>query len=161
MCTTCVCVRVCVCASQSIKGQAVVLAGWGWNVTRLTAACCGTQIPQTSPAKGPFLSCPQTHTQRYTSYNTHCCKITPKQSGTCGESSVRTVLRLIVWLLWRAISSGRRKRACVRVCEGSVCFFNTRGSVTWGVREFSIKIWLCNCRAVRVCVFIHVCTLSA
>lgn len=46
---------------------------------------------------------------------------------------------------------------CMRAREGSVCFFSTRGSVTWSVREFSIQIFLCNWRTVstgpRVCAF--------
>ncbi len=147
------------------KCRATVLAGRRWNVTRLTAPCCGTQIPLMSPTKGPFFFHLQAHTRtRHTWRNTQCSEITENQSESSGECSVRTVPLLIVRLLWRAISSARRKRVCARVCV----FSTPGGSVTCGVREFSIKIFLCNCRTqsstcacVCVCAFIHACILSA
>lgn len=121
-----VCVRVCV--FQSIKGQATVLVGCGWNVTWLTAACCGAQIPPTSPANGPFLStvCTLTHTQSHRNSHTHThTAVRSHRNNLKAVESPRseTVLLLIVQLLWRAISSGRRKR----VCEGRVCVFSTPG----------------------------------
>lgn len=125
-----VCDRKCVCVFQSIKGKRTALARCGWNVTRLTAPCCGTQIPQTSPAKGPFLSCLQTltHTQlrrntpiQHAHYNTHCSEITQKQSescGLCGQNCAVTLKGNFIWLTETC--------ECVRV----VCVFSTPGGVS-------------------------------
>lgn len=160
-----------VCVSQYQRAGSGV--SWMWmECDTANRPCRGPQIPPTSPAKGPFLPCLQTltHTNshmevRHTHHNTHCSEITQKQSESCGESSVRTVPLLIVRLLWRAISSGWRKHVCVCEKVRGVCVFSSPGgSVTWGVREFSIKIFLCNCRTLRtelcLCMCVHSCLRS-
>lgn len=163
-----VCVYVYVC--QRIKGQAMVLAGCGWNVTRLTAPCCGSQIPPLSPAKDLF-----SPVCRHRRAEVQLDPFRQVQRKLQGDLTLKKK-RGGIWGLWRFLTQNSAAvdcavtlkgnfiwltETCMREREGSVCFFSTRGSVTWSVREFSIQIFLCNWRTLstlpRVCVFIGVC----
>lgn len=167
------CVFICVfwvCACHSIKGQAPVLAGCGWNVTQLTVRAAAHKYHRRHLRKDLFSPvCRLSHTQTVTwKYGTHTITHTAVRSHRNNLKAVESPRSELCrcWLCGYFEGQFHLADGNMCVCArkwGESVFFHHQGGQSPGVSGNSLSkyscviVELCAQSCACACVFIHVC----